>query len=162
MTEGDREVYLDAYTLALKLAKAGALPHWARRIANIFGTRYPSKLLTQLHRSLPRQEPVAIRGQTTKAMTLVEVVSQAAVELGIDGWTECREQGSLSIAATVQRCMVEAGLSDKRLPDPPLVAANDGLLEAEAESTKGSGSGTTLRRRVAAVAAELEIATGWD
>jgi hypothetical protein len=154
-THCEREVYLDSYTVALKLAKAGAPSHWARKIATIFGTRCQNNPLTQLHESLPRQEPTGMQAHATKGMTLVEVVSQAAAELGIDRWTERGEQASsLSVAATLERCMVEVGLSQ--------VAANGELMEAEAEMMKGGKSGTTLRQRAAAVAAELEIATGWD
>eukprot|EP01046_Picozoa_sp_COSAG06_P005926 COSAG06_NODE_270_length_18720_cov_149.982708_7_plen_481_part_00 len=230
---GGAEVYVDYYTVALKLAKAGAPAQRAKEIAAIFGKRQqrgygavgaaaaygglygggigggggagrrtggtlgggsggggngmqqqqrgvlgqrhrrPSS--GQLsHRSIPpnltpytQQQPAhenedtAARAARTAAavsaavglgegLTVAEVVSQTAAQLGITGnasqdSTAVAGAGGagggqqLSLAATLDRCMVELGL-----PSSPAAAG-----------------GVTVRQRAAMVAAELGIATGW-
>ena len=103
-------------------------------------------------------------------MTVAQVVSQAAAQLGIDGWNELSGQDASfgtakepSLATTLRQCMEEIGLSDTAI-----AKANDALSQETGEtsgSTRGGNfyrkSGISLRRRAAAVAAELEIATGW-
>jgi hypothetical protein len=227
---GGAEVYVDYYTVALKLAKAGAPAQRAKEIAAIFGKRQQRRygaidaaayggsyggggigggagsrtggvlgggkqhqrgVLGQRHRRpssgqlshrsiapnlIPhtqqqqQQQPQSQsqEGEDTAArtaasvsavgvgdgLTVVEVVTQAAAQLGIDasqGSTAAAGGGvagsgqQLSLAATLDRCMAELGLPS---------AAATGAGEA-------GGGGVTVRQRAAMVAAELGIATGW-
>ena len=115
--------------------------------------------------TLSQQEQVQTHVRTLAGMTIAEVVSHATVQLGIDGWNERSERAAvpgergavtgLSLAATLKRCMDELGLSDSMLA----ATSGDSLTPGGSDE---SGRGVTMRQRAAAVAAELEIATGWD
>ena len=195
------EVFVDSYTVALRLARAGAPSHWAKQLARIFGTRRHQYGAADIggrrirdgrrrvrsgsekawrrssshcndatthapsSQTLP-QEQIQTHVRTLAGMTIAEVVSHATVQLGIDARHERSDQRTapagppgtvtgLSLAATLKRCMDELGLSD-----PKLAAANGDSLTSGG-SDEGGG-GVTMRQRAAAVAAELEIATGWD
>ena len=67
----------------------------------------------------------------------------------------------MTLAAVVQRCASELGMVDRTDRSEPLAAILQRCMDEIGLSGPPAGSSITLRQRAAAVAAELEIATGW-
>ena len=168
----DPEVYVDSYTLALKLAKVGAPPQRAKQIAAIFGERQSS-------RGGPLSLPALNRGRGGRPSSQMSQMSQMSAgrhdDLAYHAAARHRQRAEPALAATqqqpgqlavvevVSRAAFELGVAAEPADGGPTgtVAATLERCIAQLGLTEASGEADTLRDRAALVAKQLGIDTGW-